>query len=401
VPDISKIVRNPPLIRFDHIDMLRGLAAGLVLCGHLRAFLFVNYGSLADPGPLTKVFYTITGLGHQAVIIFFAMSGFLVGGKALDDMLSARWSWPRYLLRRLTRLWIVVIPALVATLVFDRIGVGLTGGRGYDGSLYTTYVSGPSLNAPLDHSISTFLGNIAFLQNVCVPIFGTNGPMWSLANEFWYYILFPLAASIFLVHYCRWQRVLAIGFLASAVLALPWWLLKAGLIWATGAGAARVPYLALALRHCVIRIASILVVFCALVGTKYSAGAFIDDLTFGLLIAAVLPILSALPSFAKRYRSLARGVAEISYTLYLTHFPFLALIIFVAFAPDRFYPGLMGAVAYGGLLGLAAAWSVAFWWCFERHTNRLFRYLAVRMSLDGGKISTLANSPRKNIRILS
>lgn len=27
-----------------------------------------------------------------------------------------------------------------------------------------------------------------------VPIFGSNGPLWSLANEFWYYVLFSLAA---------------------------------------------------------------------------------------------------------------------------------------------------------------------------------------------------------------
>src|SRR5262249_14488667 len=38
-----------------------------------------------------------------------------------------------------------------------------------------------------------FLGNLFFLQTILVPTFGTNGPMWSLANEFWYYVLFPCA----------------------------------------------------------------------------------------------------------------------------------------------------------------------------------------------------------------
>ena len=32
---------------------------------------------------MTKVFYLATGLGHQAVMIFFVLSGFLVGGSVI------------------------------------------------------------------------------------------------------------------------------------------------------------------------------------------------------------------------------------------------------------------------------------------------------------------------------
>src|ERR1700729_3810254 len=88
---------NSPM-RLEHVDMLRGLAAGLVVCGHLRAYVFNNFAALSDVGYATTIFYGITALGHQAVIIFFAMSGFLVGGKALDDMLAGSWGWSRYLL---------------------------------------------------------------------------------------------------------------------------------------------------------------------------------------------------------------------------------------------------------------------------------------------------------------
>jgi peptidoglycan/LPS O-acetylase OafA/YrhL len=61
-----------------------------VLGGHLRSYIFQNYHELAHPGLLVKVFYFATGLGHRAVIIFFALSGFLVGGKALADILHHR-----------------------------------------------------------------------------------------------------------------------------------------------------------------------------------------------------------------------------------------------------------------------------------------------------------------------
>ncbi len=48
------------------------------MSGHLRAFVFKDYSP--GGGVVEKAFYLFTGLGHEAVIIFFAMSGFLVGG---------------------------------------------------------------------------------------------------------------------------------------------------------------------------------------------------------------------------------------------------------------------------------------------------------------------------------
>src|SRR5215467_4133776 len=108
--------------RLDHLDMLRGIAAFLVLAGHVRSYVFQSYAELGQGDLLVKAFYFATGLGHQAVIIFFALSGFLVGGRALEDLMTNRFSWSRYFLRRLTRLWIVIIPAMLLTLLFDSIG---------------------------------------------------------------------------------------------------------------------------------------------------------------------------------------------------------------------------------------------------------------------------------------
>jgi peptidoglycan/LPS O-acetylase OafA/YrhL len=76
----------PKAARLDNLDLLRGSAAFLVLSGHLRSYIFQSYGELAQESLPVKAFYFGTGLGHQAVIIFFALSGFLVGGKALEDI---------------------------------------------------------------------------------------------------------------------------------------------------------------------------------------------------------------------------------------------------------------------------------------------------------------------------
>jgi peptidoglycan/LPS O-acetylase OafA/YrhL len=368
--------------RLEHIDMLRGCAAVLVMAGHLRSYVFTNFGSLSEPGILVKLFYGITGLGHQAVIIFFAMSGFLVGGKALEQMLSKRWYWPSYILRRLSRLWIVIVPALLATFVLDQIGMALSGGFGYDGSLYNMYASGPNTDHPINYDISTFLGNLAFVQTIWVPIFGSNTPIWSLANEFWYYLIFPLAASLVLVQYRPQMRLLAATLLVASVFVLPWELLQAGAIWIAGAVAAwlgKQPRVAPVLRYTSIRLLSLALAATAVVLTKAPGGG--GDLILGMAIALWLPVIAMLPTCGKFYRLCASGAADISYTLYLTHFPLLTLVIMIGFAPHRFPPSSTGAVVYLGLFILAIAWAMAFWWCFERHTDRLFHYVNARLPL--------------------
>lgn len=353
--------------------MLRGTAALLVFLGHLRAFVFVNIGALNHPGVATKAFYALTGLGHEAVIVFFALSGYLVGGQALADMLRGRWRWDRYLLRRLTRLWIVLIPALLATLTLDHIGMGL-GGTGYAGEYYSNYFSGPKLN---DHSFVTLLGNAVFLQTIYVPIFGTNGPMWSLANEFWYYVVFPLAASVFLVPNNVVGRVSGACLLGLAVILLPLWLLMGGLIWVAGAIASWTvgrSSLMPIFKHVLCRLAVVLLVILALVYAKMR-GSVEPDFVLGFAVALCLPVLAHLPSPASLYSRVGRGIAEMSYSLYLTHFPLLSLIFFTWFSPHRWLPGGVGASIYLGVAALALAWAALCWWCFERNTDRFFRAL--------------------------
>lgn len=38
------------------------------------------------------------------------------------------------------------------------------------------------------------LGNLGFVQAVPVAVYCSNVPLWSFANEFWYYVMFPLLA---------------------------------------------------------------------------------------------------------------------------------------------------------------------------------------------------------------
>ena len=377
--------------RLEHFDLLRGLAALLVLGSHLRAYIFQPFSEVEQSGGpvavLVRMFYFSTGLGHQAVMIFFALSGFLVGGKALDDVLEQKFSWLRYLLRRLTRLWIVIVPSLALTLIFDSAGRVLTHDTGYDGRYYHLYSSGIRGSLDANLSMIAFLGNLAFLQTIYVPTFGSNDPLWSLANEFWYYIVFPLAAWLGLAQVPLIGRVIGVFTLLALLTLLPIWLLEDGAIWVAGAAAAwcsRRQVLIGLLRANTLRIAAATLLTAALIVSK---SPMLGDLPLGLAVALSLPVVANFPSPGGAYAAIARGLSEISYTLYLTHFPFLTLIVLVDIAPMRWAPSTSGLSVYVTLFVAAIGWASIVWWCFERNTDRVYFLITKNSHFLGPRVT--------------
>jgi peptidoglycan/LPS O-acetylase OafA/YrhL len=131
---------------YDYLDLTRGLAALVVFGGHLRSFLFVPFPQAGPLGWPWKTFYFATGLGHSAVMVFFVLSGFLIGGNVARSVRAGRWSWRDYAVKRMSRLWLVLIPALVLAATFDQFGQHFASGSGfYVGALYDRYDSGPTL----------------------------------------------------------------------------------------------------------------------------------------------------------------------------------------------------------------------------------------------------------------
>ncbi len=163
----------------DH-DNIRLLAASIVVIAHIRAFFFMPFAQLKDSNFITEVFYFSTSLGHQAVVIFFVLSGYYVGGPLLN---LKKLNFRIFIAARLSRLWIVLIPVLFLTLVL----------------IYPICFVNPekcrNLNLPsLSSSVSTTLGldtligNAFFLQGFRSKIYGSNAPLWSLSYEFWFYV---------------------------------------------------------------------------------------------------------------------------------------------------------------------------------------------------------------------
>ncbi len=165
----------------------------------------MDYGQLKSPSLLAKGFYFFTGFGHEAVMVFFVISGYLVGGKVWSLYREGRFGWRRYLADRLSRLYAVLFVALVLGAVLDWSGYLFFNSYGIYNKSYAGQIAVLG-TAPLDRmGWQDFLVNAFFLQTIVGPPFGSNGPLWSLAYEWWYYILFPVAVGCIAAIFGWWR----------------------------------------------------------------------------------------------------------------------------------------------------------------------------------------------------
>ena len=112
---------------------------------------------------------------------FFVLSGFLVGGSVIRA--GERFRLSDYVTARLCRLWVVLIPALLLTLAMETVTVVIAPDALKD-VFAQQWHSGPDPSAAYGASLVTFLGNIAFVQKLWVPVFGTNRPLWACHADF-------------------------------------------------------------------------------------------------------------------------------------------------------------------------------------------------------------------------
>jgi len=80
-------------------------------------------------------------------------------------------------------------------------------------------------------TVRVFFGNLFFLQTILPPCSAPMELLWSLANEFWYYLLFPLgliasgAPGDFVPAVCAALFALTAWFIGAAMVrAIPIWL---------------------------------------------------------------------------------------------------------------------------------------------------------------------------------
>ena len=372
------------------LDLVRGVAAVLVCLGHWRNIFFVDYGSVTTHRWLVGPLYILCSCGHQAVMVFFVLSGYLISGSVRRALAAGQWDWRSYATHRLVRLWVVLAPGLLLCWLWD--GVGLRSGLApmlYHG-LSGNHVVGDVLRG---RGLGVFLGNLVFVQSLRVPVFGSDGPLWSLAYEAWYYGLFPLGLVTLLARFQVWTRVVC-GVLFAVVawfvggvvmLYFPVWLAGAALGFMTpprvGAGRRWVAGgMGLWLLTVVARAAFVL-------GVR---GRWVEVVGDYVVTAGTVGVLWMLLSAREaatgaRWVRVSRGMARFSFTLYVAHVPMLALLMAwlggdVRWVPDGPHLAL-GVLVLVGVIGYC--WVVA--WGTEFRTVTVRKWVEGALAMEKGE----------------
>lgn len=371
------------------ISALRGLAALQVAAAHLRAELYPGLRTLEDPSLAYIGLAFITGFAHQAVVVFFLISGWLVGGSLMNRMGKPQ-ALAHYAIDRFTRLWTVLLPTLLLSL-----GVGLVIGAAAPGPI--------DFNPGNEFSAAALAGNLLGLQTVTVPEFGGNYPLWSLAHETWYYIQFPLLLLV----------IAGGGVLRRAAAAAALILLLATLrdmislyftVWLLGAAFSRIRIdCGKAFQALLLAVTLALFVYYRLRGSNDDLvpASFVQDIIcsipFLLLLASFQqPVDTAAPAYVRTNR-VAVFFSEFSFSLYVVHVPVIYLMRHLG---QRFFGrGQLDPNAatdflwYVVLLCALVLAAYMFYLLFERHTIRIRNALKNLLLSPRAKPVRVALSP--------
>lgn len=168
--------------RFQELDSLRGIAALIVVFHH---FLFILPAFKDDPSPdsfwidlFTHTPLHLLWAGHEAVIFFFILSGFVLSLPFFKE--GREFSYTDYVIKRFFRIYIpyivsIFIAILLRLIVEERGIAGLSSGFN---DLW---------NNAIDAGI--ILSHILFLGEYTTRTF--NSPIWSLIHEMRISLIFP------------------------------------------------------------------------------------------------------------------------------------------------------------------------------------------------------------------
>jgi len=371
--------RNPSLTRDVYLDWMRGIAALLVLLSHLRTGFFGSWPEV-DPASQTVLnhgLFLVTRFGHQAVVIFFVLSGYLVGGQAVMQARARRFSLRHYVVARVARLYTVLIPALLLTATVDTLG-----------NQWSSSADG----------WRAFFLNLFFLQTILGPYYGTNVPLWSLSFEWWFYVLFGLAVFVYASPSIV-QRSVAGLFVLLVVYLLFFvshnkWVLVSLPLWLSGAVIRTVP--APSARVCWPMALLSLVVLCTfMLVSALNGHQLVDDSLVGAATALLIWALRRTEPIRAPWLAAGHTLAAFSFTLYAIHQPLNALVIHLLVPHPLTRPSASGWVAMLIVgVGLASC-SFAWYWLFERNTPRMRRWLLLRLEPRG---STLTIAQAESLR---
>lgn len=165
------------------IESARGFAALYVLMMHVVILLGLPT-SLAE-GSYSKLIIDLFLLyGHQAVLLFFVLSGFSIHYASVDRPLQQKQGILHYYYLRWRRIYPIFFLAVIISLSLDVLGSALAINT-YPQDIHT-------LSWQQLLSTFGFLTDRTYVDGILQPVLNSNGPLWSLSYEVFYYLLYPV-----------------------------------------------------------------------------------------------------------------------------------------------------------------------------------------------------------------
>lgn len=345
------------------IDLIRFLAAFAVLACHFRGAFFVDYGSLPGDQQTAPVFafFASTRLGHEAVLIFFILSGFLVGGKSLERILNKTFKPLDYSIDRTVR---IMLPLLSSLALFIPI----------------------CLYADIPINLKDWLGNILSLQGIiCPPIFET---LWSLSYEVWFYILMCAFG------YCiinKGKAKIYIGIFTLIVSFAVFIKLHSYFlfIWLIGAfGYFIIPQKSTVLKYATFILSCVFLCILQLsseggktIPLLHESRIFSELIFSSVFCLFMVQLVLNIPSnkISIKLNRVGTRLAAFSYTLYLTHIPVRDILIHLG-APKSQELSIYSVSLYIAWLLLALVVAYGIYWIFERNTSKVKMFIKAKIS---------------------
>jgi len=295
------------------LDHLRWIAAMLVVTQHARGFLMVGYDPRSDL--LTKAFYFVTGFSHTAVVIFFVLSGYLVGGKALRLIVEGCTSnqRDRFIIDRFARIFIVLWPALLLAAMVALLAPQVP-------VLTTENWAGPNPAIASHNDPAGWMGTAFMLNETLTATVQFNGPLWSLAYEWIYYVI--AAGGLYIVN--RDTSRMAMSVVVYAIVLITLCALKHPAIlammvcWLMGAAASRLRPVAPAWLTLPIFLAS--AIYVRLTEQSLGTDLLVSAATSALLLSTGLASKAVFPRAGA-------WLSGFSFSLYAIHVPVMVAFV--------------------------------------------------------------------------
>lgn len=319
--------------RLRFLDSLRGLAAIYVVIGHARWLLWEGYSigfklHMEHYSTLEKCFVyflSIFKFGHEAVIFFFVLSGFVIHLNYIDklgDFSKTRKNILTFYFKRFKRIYPALIVALLFTFICD-VFISI---------IYPEYLTSSTEHLTLNefisfnHGKSAIIGGFLNLGGLGMPIFGSNGPLWSLSYEWWFYMFYPFLyfrvktksivfyLVIFTLAFLSSFNIIEFVFLKKVFIGLASWSL--GCILAE-----------VFLKRAVINLFQLITTLFAVLIIHLKYPVFGHDFTMAIVFTILIGFCLRFEHKVNKIFKL-QWLGEVSYTLYIFHFPLL--IVFSA-----------------------------------------------------------------------